>query len=110
MCTNCAEMLTKCFNFKLTCRYVHDHILPNSNKENVKLDIRDIYLGEDENSIYISEDQVICGFCISPVKRCSAISFDDERRDIVLQTMIKKCLPELVRTNIFHVKLYIMFL
>ncbi|KAJ8933586.1 hypothetical protein NQ314_013921, partial [Rhamnusium bicolor] len=62
VCTNCAEIMQKCFDFKSTCFSTQDCIAPFLNKNNEKLDLKDIYLSKEENKnvIEISDDYNLC--------------------------------------------------
>ncbi|KAJ8946153.1 hypothetical protein NQ314_008975, partial [Rhamnusium bicolor] len=92
VCTNCAEIMQKCFDFKSTCFSTQDCIAPFLNKNNEKLDLKDIYLSKDENKnvIEIPDDYNVCAFCMKLLKS-SFISLNNEE-DV---KMVKKCLPEL---------------
>ncbi|KAJ8933587.1 hypothetical protein NQ314_013922, partial [Rhamnusium bicolor] len=92
VCTNCAEIMQKCFDFKSTCFSTQDCIAPFLYKNNEKLDLKDIYLSKEENKnvIEIPDDYNVCAFCMK-LSKSSFISLNNEE-DV---KMVKKCLPEL---------------
>ncbi|KAJ8933585.1 hypothetical protein NQ314_013920, partial [Rhamnusium bicolor] len=92
VCTNCAEIMQKCFDFKSTCFSTQDCIARFLNKNNEKLDLKDICLskGENKNVVEIPDDYNVCAFCMR-LSKSSFISLNNE--DV---KMVKKCLPELV--------------
>ncbi|KAJ8946152.1 hypothetical protein NQ314_008974, partial [Rhamnusium bicolor] len=99
VCTNCAEIIQKCFDFKSTCFSTRDYIAPFLNKNNEKLDLKDIYLSKEENKnvTEIPDDCTICAFCMR-LSKSSFISLNDEE-DV---KMLKKCLPELVGNILYN--------
>ncbi|KAJ8967145.1 hypothetical protein NQ314_003060, partial [Rhamnusium bicolor] len=99
MCTNCAEIVQNSFEFKSTCLYTHNYIVPFVNeKENSKLDLREIYLfKKGHEDIEVSKADTVCGFCMSLLKSCPFLSLDNKDEDVTLvKMMINKCFPELL--------------
>ncbi|KAJ8929479.1 hypothetical protein NQ314_017829, partial [Rhamnusium bicolor] len=98
MCTNCAEIIQNCFEFKSTCLYTHNYIVSFVNeKENSKLDLREIYLcKKGHEDIDVSKADTICGFCMNVLKS-PFLSLDNKEEDVTLvKMMINKCFPELL--------------
>ncbi|KAJ8927039.1 hypothetical protein NQ314_020540, partial [Rhamnusium bicolor] len=94
MCRSCAENLEKSFEFKATCLYTEDYIVPFlRSKKETKLDLRKVYMNQKKNlrSVDISRDQKICRLCLDLVTSECFTSLSEIKND-----MLKKHMPELV--------------
>lgn len=64
LCGVCFKKVFAAFDFKATCLYVENKIVPYINSEETRLDLREIYLKEQLNREIIKmEDQRVCRLC-----------------------------------------------
>ncbi|KAJ8928482.1 hypothetical protein NQ314_018952 [Rhamnusium bicolor] len=94
-CNGCVETVQNCFDFKSTCFYVDDCIMPF--KQNyVKVDISQVFRKKMKISEEIKlEYHQICRLCMALIENDSFKSITKAKSDIWVTNMVHTCLPEL---------------
>ncbi|XP_023311486.1 zinc finger protein 112-like isoform X2 [Anoplophora glabripennis] len=84
ICSTCSVKLYSAFDFKCSCLYVEDKIGSYVNPKMPFVDLREVYLKEQENKamIKIEADQKICRLCLQLVSQ-GFVSFHEEKLKIV---------------------------
>lgn len=69
MCNNCSKQIFKAFDFKATCLYIENKLVPYITSKETLLDLKEIYLKEQSNQqvINLEENQRICRLCFQPI-------------------------------------------
>ncbi|XP_018577577.1 zinc finger protein 233-like [Anoplophora glabripennis] len=92
MCSTCSYKLYSAFDFKSTCLYVEDKIVSYVNPTLTFVDLREVYLKDQENkpSVNMENDQKIYRLCLQLVSEGGFISFYEVKLEV-----IRRCLPDM---------------